>query len=192
MAVRDPILNPSCSCPDPEKKWLPRTVFSHHNAIHYRMCNVALTAPSPAAETTKPAAEIPRTVARPKKGVFKLIGEVLSHGGPGYLQFAITNICNARCDFCGFAVDRFDPKQRRSVTLEEAKDAIEIARRNHIGYLLFVRAEPLVHKEIRAMLRHAAEQWIPRMISTNGSFGADQIMRELADECLTRVRRSIV
>jgi 2-iminoacetate synthase ThiH len=76
--------------------------------------------------------------------MFKLIGEVLHHGGPGYLQFAITNICNAKCDFCGFAVDRFDPKKRRSVTLQEARDVIDIAVKNHIGYLLFVGGEPLV------------------------------------------------
>ena len=79
-------------------------------------------------------------VKKPRKSAFKLFGEVLEHGGPGYLQFAITNICNARCDFCGFAVDRFDPRQGRSVTLKEAKDTIDIAVRNHIGYLLFVGA----------------------------------------------------
>src|SRR5687767_4136442 len=93
-------------------------------------------------------------VAPPKKSAWRLFKEVLDHGGPGYLQFAITNICNAKCDFCGFAVDRFDPKQRRSVTLKEARDVIDIARRNHIGYLLFVGGEPLVHKELRAMVRY--------------------------------------
>lgn len=60
-------------------------------------------------------------VIKPKKKFPQLLGEILSHGGPGYLQFAITNICNAKCDFCGFAVDRFDPRQRRSVSLEEAR-----------------------------------------------------------------------
>src|SRR5438132_14313607 len=79
-----------------------------------------------------------------KKSAWKLLGEVLDHGGPGYLQFAITNICNAKCDFCGFAVDRFDPKQRRSVTLQEARDVIDIAAKNYIGYLLFVGGEPLI------------------------------------------------
>ena len=60
-----------------------------------------------------PAASAPdalRPVVRPRAGAFQLLREVLAHGGPGYLQFAITNICNAKCDFCGFAVDRFDPK----------------------------------------------------------------------------------
>ena len=155
------------------------------------MSLVALTANPPDAETTPPVADFSRPVCRPKRGVFRLLGDVLEHGGPGYLQFAITNICNARCDFCGFAVDRFDPKQRRSVTLSEAKDAIDIAAKNHIGYLLFVGGEPLVHKEIRAMVRHAAERGIHPMICTNGSLWTERNMRELAGDGLSSVIMSI-
>jgi MoaA/NifB/PqqE/SkfB family radical SAM enzyme len=137
------------------------------------------------------AVDMSRPVVKPTKSVFKLIGEVLDHGGPGYLQFAITNICNAKCDFCGFAVDRFDPKQRRSVTLKEAKDVIDIALKNHIGYLLFVGGEPLVHKELRAMVRYAAEVGIHPMICTNGSLWNDRNMRELASDGLSSVIMSI-
>ena len=155
------------------------------------MSIAALTANPPAAETTKPAADFSRPVARPKKSVFKLVGEVLQHGGPGYLQFAITNICNAKCDFCGFAVDRFDPKQRRSVTLTEARDVINIAAKNHIGYLLFVGGEPLVHKEIRAMVRYAAERGMHPMICTNGSLWTEENMRALAHDGLSSVIMSI-
>ena len=155
------------------------------------MSLVALTANPPDAETTKPAADFSGPIDRPQKGLFKLIGEVLDHGGPGYLQFAITNICNAKCDFCGFAVDRFDPKQRRSVTLSEAKDAIDIAAKNHIGYLLLVGGEPLVHKEIRAMVRHAAARGIHPMICTNGSLWTDRNMRDLAGDGLSSVIMSI-
>src|SRR5215471_4778477 len=126
-------------------------------------------------------------VSRPKTSVFKLIGEVLSHGGPGYLQFAITNICNAKCDFCGFAVDRFDPKQRRSVTLKEAKDVIDIAVKNNIGYLLFVGGEPLVHKDLAAMTRYAAERGIHPMVCTNGSLWTEDNMRGLASDGLSSV-----
>src|ERR1700687_6504752 len=115
------------------------------------MSIVALSANPTAAEPVKRASDGPRPITRPNKSVFKLIGEVLKHGGPGYLQFAITNICNAKCDFCGFAVDRFDPKKRRSVTLQEARDVIDICVKNHIGYLLFVGGEPLVHKDLRAL-----------------------------------------
>lgn len=130
-------------------------------------------------------------VSRPKTGVLQLVKEVLTHGGPGYLQFAITNVCNARCDFCNFAVDRFDPRQRRSVSLEEARDVIDICVRNHIGYLLFVGGEPMVHKDLRAMTRYAAERGIHPMICTNGSLWTDRNMRELASDGLSSVIMSI-
>ncbi len=147
---------------------------------------VATPTPAPAKNT-----DFSRPVVRQKRSFFKLIGDVLDHGGPGYLQFAITNICNAKCDFCGFAVDRFDPKQRRSVSLEQARDVIDICLRNHIGYLLFVGGEPLVHKDLRAMTRYAAERGIHPMVCTNGSLWTEQSMRELASDGLTSVIMSI-
>ena len=70
--------------------------------------------------TAAPPARGP--VALKRKSLLKLAGEILDHGGPGYLQFAITNICNAKCDFCGFARDKFDPRQRRSVSLERGAE----------------------------------------------------------------------
>src|SRR5512133_1289826 len=133
----------------------------------------------------------PGPVVRPKKGRFDLLREVLQHGGPGYLQFAITNVCNAKCDFCGFAVDRFDPAQRKSVTLQEAKDVIDISLRNHIGYLLFVGGEPLVHRDLRAMVRYAAERGIHPMICTNGSLWTEENMRAVANDGLSSVIMSI-
>jgi len=145
-------------------------------------------APAPAGAA---GVDFSRPVARPRTGAFKLMGEVLRHGGPGYLQFAITNICNAKCDFCGFAVDRFDPRQRRSVTLQEARDVIDICVKNHIGYLLFVGGEPLVHKDLRAMTRYTAERGIHPMICTNGSLWTEQNMRELSGDGLSSVIMSI-
>jgi len=158
---------------------------------YIRMSPAVLTGPETPSAPAGVDEAASRPVAKPRKGLFKLIGEVLHDGGPGYLQFAITNICNARCDFCGFAVDRFDPKQRRSVTLAEARDVIDICVRNHIGYLLFVGGEPLVHKDLRAMTRYAAERGIRPMICTNGSLWTDRNMRELAGDGLCSVIMSI-
>jgi MoaA/NifB/PqqE/SkfB family radical SAM enzyme len=130
-------------------------------------------------------------VRRAGKSVFRLIGEVLEHGGPGYLQFAITNICNADCGFCGFARSKLDPKTRRSVTLDEARDAIDISVRNHIGYILFVGGEPMVHRDLVAMTRYAAERGIHPMICTNGALWRDDNMRAMADAGLSSVIMSI-
>ena len=92
-----------------------------------------------------------------KNGFWHLVKECLQNGGPGYLQFAITNICNAHCDFCGFSVDRFDKSARKSVTLQEAYDVIDIAVKNGIGFILFVGGEPLAHKDLPYMLKYAAD-----------------------------------
>lgn len=127
----------------------------------------------------------------PAKGAWRMFREVLDHAGPGYLQFAITNICNAKCDFCNFAVDRFDPRQHRRVTLAQARDVIEIARRNHIGYLLFQGGEPLVHKDLLAMVRFCAEAGIQPLICTNGSLWTDRNIRAFVDNGLSSVIMSI-
>src|SRR6202142_2400399 len=155
--------------------------------------NSILENPPVTKKNSLPSSEIDfsKSVVRPKKGTLKLIGEVLNHGGPGYLQFAITNICNADCGFCGFARSKFDPKARRSVTLQEARDVIDIAVKNHIGYLLFVGGEPMVHRDLRAMTRYAAERGIHPMICTNGSLWTEQNMRQLVDAGLTSVIMSI-
>jgi MoaA/NifB/PqqE/SkfB family radical SAM enzyme len=151
--------------------------------------NAVTEAPLPAPAPV--AGDFSAPVIRPKKGGWQLLKEVLQHGGPGYLQFAITNVCNAKCDFCGFAVDKFDPKQRRSVTLAEARDVIDLALRNHIGYLLFVGGEPLVHRDLRAMVRYATERGIHAMICTNGSLWTDANMRALAADGLSSVIMSV-
>ncbi len=143
---------------------------------------------TPAAPTTTQG--LPR-VQPPKSSLFRLVGDVLDHAGPGYLQFAITNICNADCGFCGFARSTFDPKSRRSVTLKEARDVIDIAQRNHIGYLLLVGGEPMVHREIRAMVRYAAEHGIRPMICSNGGLWTDENMQGLANDGLSSVIMSV-
>ncbi len=152
-----------------------------------------LTAAPPSVE---PKPEAAATISRgpvvaKKKSFLKLAGEILDHGGPGFLQFAITNICNAQCDFCGFARDKFDPRQRHSVTLDQARNVIDICVANHIGYLLFVGGEPLVHKDLRAMIRYAAERGLRSMVCTNGSLWTEENMRDLAGQGLCSVIMSI-
>jgi len=153
--------------------------------------NIAIASSPKPAEIKTPPGPPSAPVPRPRKGAFTLFKEVLNHGGPGYLQFAITNICNADCGFCGFARSKFDPKARHSVTLDEAKRVVDVALKNHIGYLLFVGGEPMVHRDLRAMTRYAAERGIHPMICTNGGLWNDENMRALASDGLTSVIMSI-
>jgi MoaA/NifB/PqqE/SkfB family radical SAM enzyme len=170
--------------------------FAHHflPAHYYGLMSGNISAESklPIAEAGQSVMAVPDgPIRRPKKGTLKLIGEVLEHGGPGYLQFAITNICNADCGFCGFARSKFNPQARRSVTLQEARTAIDIAAKNRIGYLLFVGGEPMVHRDLRAMTRYATEHGIHPMICTNGGLWTEENMRGLADAGLSSVIMSI-
>ncbi|MGA2801753.1 MAG: radical SAM protein [Verrucomicrobiota bacterium] len=158
------------------------------------MSNAPITTSPRIAKAALTAAVLPtfsKPVVRLKKSTLKLIGEVLDHGGPGYLQFAITNICNADCDFCGFARSKSSPKAGRSVTLQEARDVIDICFKNHIGYLLFVGGEPMVHRDLRAMTRYAAERGIHPMICTNGGLWTEENMRGFASDGLSSVIMSV-
>jgi MoaA/NifB/PqqE/SkfB family radical SAM enzyme len=159
------------------------------------MSSVAPASPSTAPVFQRRAAvshdDLSQPVERPRQSVFRLAAEVLKHGGPGYLQFAITNLCNADCGFCGFARSQFDPKKRRSVTLQEGLDVIDIAKRNHIGYLLFVGGEPLIHRDLRPLVRYAARQGIHPMICTNGGLWTEETMRALAGDGLSSVIMSV-
>src|SRR5579859_5681560 len=146
---------------------------------------------APAGKVPPVSGDFSQPVVRPKKGALKLFKVVLDHGGPGYLEFAITNICNADCGFCGFARSQFDPKARKSVALDEAKRVVDIAVKNHVGYLLFVGGEPMVHRDLRAMTRYAAERGIRPMICTNGGLWTDANMRALASDGLSSVIMSI-
>src|SRR4051812_43131314 len=100
------------------------------------------TTGTPAAAAPAASVDFSKPVVKPKKSVFKLFGEVLDHGGPGYLQFAISNLCKAECDFCGIARSKFRPQAPPSVHPKETQDGIDNALKNHIGYLLFVGGEP--------------------------------------------------
>jgi MoaA/NifB/PqqE/SkfB family radical SAM enzyme len=148
-------------------------------------------APAASARGGASSVDLSEPVPRPQTSTWELFKSVLDHGGPGYLQFAITNICNADCDFCGFARSKFDPKARASVTLQEAKDVVDIAKRNHIGYLLFVGGEPMAHRDLRPMVRYAAERGIHPMICTNGGLWTDDNMKALASDGFSSVIMSI-
>ena len=130
-------------------------------------------------------------VQKPKTSPWRVFRQVLENGGPGYLQFAITNICNAKCGFCGFAAGNLQASQRQSVTLDQAKDVIRIAVKNGIGFLLFVGGEPLLHRDLPAMVRFATQSGLHPMICTHGGQWNEENMRQLADQGLASVIMSI-
>ena len=130
---------------------------------------------------TVPAAVTPLR----RRGRWNLVKQALADGGPGFCQFAITNACNAKCTFCSFALDRLPREEQRSVTLEDAREAIVVLARNGVGYLVFVGGEPLVHPDLRAMIRHTRDRGLSPMICTNGARLHSAMVRGLAEDGLS-------
>lgn len=93
----------------------------------------------------------------------------LRDGGPSTCQFTITNVCNARCGFCNFAYDKLPREDRRTVSLEDACQAMDILHRNGIRFMVFTGGEPMVHRDHLEILRHARDKGMVAMIVTNGS-----------------------
>lgn len=118
------------------------------------------------------------------KNLFRRLKEsykLLESGGPGFAQIAITNLCNANCGFCNFAVSKFDHRNKKSLTLKEVQDAVDILKERNIRYITFVGGEPLVHPDLVAMCAYTTKAGLQPLICTNGSLLFDETVRALAE-----------
>jgi MoaA/NifB/PqqE/SkfB family radical SAM enzyme len=128
--------------------------------------------------------------AMPKKprSLFRL---VLEEGGPGFCQFAVTNACNARCDFCGFALDKLKAKDWKFVPVEAAVEAIDILYRHGIRYLVVTGGEPLLHCNLEQIVRSASGMKMIVLLVTNGALLVEKTIRRLAEAGVTHFIISI-
>lgn len=119
------------------------------------------------------------------------VKSVLRDGGPGFAQFAITNACNAACGFCGFSVDKLPRSQYVYVSLEDAKASIDILYKQGIRYLVLVGGEPLMHRDIYAMITHARDRGMQAIICTNAGLFTHKTVDALIDAGLSSCIMSI-
>lgn len=105
---------------------------------------------------------------------------VLEEGGPGFCQFALNNVCNARCGFCNFAVDKLPRESWKYVDREGALEAVDILYRQDIRYLVITGGEPLLHPSLTAIVRLAAGLGMKVMLVTNAGLLKPHRIRELA------------
>jgi MoaA/NifB/PqqE/SkfB family radical SAM enzyme len=109
---------------------------------------------------------------------------------PAICDVSVTNVCNAACDFCGFARDKNLVGQRRYIDAAEFSRALPILRRRRIRYMTFQGGEPLVHPDIVALVRGAVQAGIECGLITNGWFLPER-MEALAAAGLRRLLISI-
>jgi len=129
---------------------------------------------------TEPLSE--NSSPRKHRGIFRLL---LEEGGPGFCQFAITNVCNARCGFCGFATDKMPHEGRKYVSPESALKAIDILFDHGVRYLEIDGGEPLLHPDLEIIVRRASSLKMNVLLVTNGSLLVEKTIDRLADAGVT-------
>jgi MoaA/NifB/PqqE/SkfB family radical SAM enzyme len=95
-----------------------------------------------------------------------LVAARAGRGHPLYLVHALTARCNARCGFCAWNPDFYNPKDQLST--EAIKELYTDARKAGFIGLSVWGGEPLLHKDFEEVMRHAHEVGLITHIVTNG------------------------
>jgi MoaA/NifB/PqqE/SkfB family radical SAM enzyme len=109
---------------------------------------------------------------------------------PAVCDVSVTNVCNAACDFCGFARDKTLVGPRRHLDADGFAQALPILYRRGIRFVTLQGGEPLVHPDIVRLVAEMATAGMQSAIITNGWFLPRDI-EALADAGLRRLIISI-
>jgi MoaA/NifB/PqqE/SkfB family radical SAM enzyme len=94
--------------------------------------------------------------------------QLVAHGGPALCNIAITNSCNARCDFCNFANGRIARQDLRWIDAKRLDAALKILHSRGIRYISFFGGEPLLHPDVTEMISTSVARGMGTALITNG------------------------
>jgi MoaA/NifB/PqqE/SkfB family radical SAM enzyme len=109
---------------------------------------------------------------------------------PAVCDVSVTNVCNAACDFCGFARDKTLIGAARYLDAEAFGRALPILHRRGIRFLTLQGGEPLVHPEIVRLVGLTVSAGVSCAVITNGWF-LPRYIEGLAEAGLSRLIVSI-
>jgi MoaA/NifB/PqqE/SkfB family radical SAM enzyme len=119
---------------------------------------------------------------------------------PAVCDFSVTNVCNAACDFCGFARDKKLSGPARYVDADAFSRALPILRRRGIRYMTLQGGEPLVHPDIVRLVAQTAAAgiscaiitgwFLPRYIVSLAAAGLAQLIVSLDSARLAEHERN--
>ena len=117
--------------------------------------------------------------------------KLLPMGGPGICNVAVTNLCNAKCDFCNYARDKTFVRDRQWIDYDKLSQAIDILYDRGIRYLNFVGGEPTLHPKLKDMVAYAVNKGMRPTVVTNGSRLTPELIAELKASGLKTLIMSI-
>jgi len=93
---------------------------------------------------------------------------LIGHGGPALCNVAVTNSCNATCDFCNFANGKIERKDLRWINADKFEAALNILHDKGIRYISFFGGEPLLHPRLSDMVAMSVAKGMGPALITNG------------------------
>jgi MoaA/NifB/PqqE/SkfB family radical SAM enzyme len=93
---------------------------------------------------------------------------LMRHGGPALCNVAVTNSCNATCDFCNFANGKVERKDLRWIDADQFDSALQILHDRGIRYVSFFGGEPLLHPRLSKMIAMSVAKGMGPALITNG------------------------
>lgn len=118
-------------------------------------------------------------------------GQLLAQGGPGVCNISVTNVCNARCDFCNYAYDKPFVTDKRMVDFDALCEAMDILYERGIRYLTFSGGEPFLHPRLNDMVVYAVNKGMRPSVITNGFLLTPRSLGELKESGLKTLFISI-
>ena len=101
-------------------------------------------------------------------------------GGPAVCNIAVTNVCNATCDFCNYAKDKDFVTDKKWLEPERAVRALDILHARGVRYITFTGGEPMLHPKMYELIAAVAARGMRPTMVTNGSALNEKNIRELA------------
>ena len=135
--------------------------------------------------------DVPNSRPLPERDPRGTLRLVIEEGAPGFCQFALNNACNARCGFCGFALDKLPRKDWHYVEREGALEAIDILYRQSVRYLVLTGGEPMLHPDLLEIVQRAGRLGMTVLLVTNAGLLKPHRVRELTSAGLSGVVISI-
>jgi len=115
---------------------------------------------------------------------------LIRHGGPALCNVAVTNSCNAKCDFCNFANGKVERKDLGWINADQFDAALQILYDRGVRYISFFGGEPLLHPRLSDMVAMSVAKGMGPALITNGWVLASKL-DQLAEAGLKTVYVSI-
>ena len=100
---------------------------------------------------------------------------LITRGGPALCNVAVTNACNAACDFCNFARGKVGARNLRWIDADQFGRALDILRTRDIRYISFFGGEPLLHSRLADMISMVVQRDMGAALITNAWLLASQL-----------------